>query len=437
MATAPEIFRSSSDGDDWDDRRFDDDSPHRPIRRPIRVGIVARRYYPHGSSETARRAVRLAGHLRDHGCIVRVATPRIRGGGPDDHFVHRDIRVSRVLPPPRSSWTSGRYVRLWTAWLIDSMPDVDVLLCVGGRDEAVAAMDAGSKLGAATVVWPTVMIGESDVAFWPTAVATRRYAGSLRRADRVVAGDETIAAMLVAAGLPNDRVEIIPPIGTDQTDDPSSVSRANRPIARRRLAAVNADLSTDPTTPVVCTDAAMIRGSGLEAFCDSLMAVAAAYPDARFWIIGDGPARSRIYNKLRGDGLGGVVAMPGTFQESVDVLAAADVFVHLASHPGTGWLGDAVSAGCRLVVRRTPDNEQAFRGGNPIDPPVQWADNNAPSVKSAIKSSLADWSRSTVDLDRSGGSGGFIESLGGPGSDPPGNWPALVRRLVHQRIASS
>jgi glycosyltransferase involved in cell wall biosynthesis len=55
--------------------------------------------------------------------------------------------------------------------------------------------------------------------------------------------------------------------------------------------------------------------------------VAREFPQARLWLIGDGPQRDHLYRLVRRSELIGQVLLPGTFDSVEDVLQAADLLV--------------------------------------------------------------------------------------------------------------
>lgn len=284
--------------------------------------------------------------------------------------------------------------------------DVDVIVAVGARDESIAAVDAAKSLATPVVVWPTMTFFESDIGHWRASSSTRRYVSTLRRADLFVADDSFERRMLVGEGIIDQRIEIMPTIWPSKLDA-NLASDLDRVAARKTLAAVNADLYADADQPVVMTTAAMVRGGPIEPFCQSLLPVAAALPNAKFWIIGDGPARSRLHSQLRGDGLRSVVAMPGTFNFADDICAAADIYVHLDSQPSAGWWHHSILAGLHQIVRRTEQNEAFLKSLIPqTRPSVTWCEADPVSIKAAMKDAIktmtlsADWPPTTNKLLR-------------------------------------
>lgn len=362
--------------------------------------MVARRYWPHGTSDAAIAAMRLATHLSQNGVKLRVLTPKIRGGGQSAVLTHRAIKVHRLGATPRSQWTAGRYIRQWTASIVQHCQDVDAILCVGARDEAAAAVDAGVSMNLPTVVWPTMTIAESDIAHWRNHSSIRRYVGTFRKSAALIANDSVDRRMLVAEGIDQQRIETTATLWPTRVQDHVHVD-LNRTDARRTLANVNTDLHADQDQVVVMTTAAMVRGGPIESFCKSLLPVSAVYPRAKFWMIGDGPARGRLYNQIRGDGLRSIIAMPGTFNFAADVCAAADIFLHIDPQPWAGWWLDAIVAGMHQIVRKTDRNETFFQSIPPsMRPPVTWCDNDPVSIKSAIKQTIESIGSDPAALNR-------------------------------------
>lgn len=377
-----------------------------PVRRcRSRVTVVSPAYWPQGggSHPAADIATATAQMLTDAGASVRVVAPRTSA------HMHTSLRrlgvdVRRPMQPPRSQWASRRYGRSLTQWLIENVSDADVILAIGIGEESRAASDAADRIGVPFWFRPGGgSDGECPADLRPGLV---RGGGSMRRWSAAAAADGWIVGTAAerrdwtARGVPPASLNVWPwPVRRIPSERPV---RIDRPRARHTLGTANADLRTDDDTPVVATATRLARGTGIDDVVEAMTAVLSHRPDVRFWMIGDGPSRSRIYGRLRGDGYRQHVAMPGSWPSAHEVWAACDVYVHVDPIPGP-TLADVVAAGCPVVSLDTAANREFMaatfgdgcRGSNatagespvrePVGTPVQWTVGDPPSIRRGVR----------------------------------------------------
>ena len=83
--------------------------------------------------------------------------------------------------------------------------------------------------------------------------------------------------------------------------------------------------------------------------------VAARYPEARLWLLGEGYCRRAIQDQIEGRCLAGKVLLAGTFDRVDEVLAAADLFLLPAATGGVPIaLLEAMAAGLPIVTLDCP-----------------------------------------------------------------------------------
>lgn len=361
-----------------------------------RVAMVARRFWPHAGSDTSALATRLAVDLAQSGYSVRVVAPHHRREKPG-HFTYRGVDVRRPMSPPRSEWVSGRYARQWAHWLQQHAGDADVIVAVGAREEAVAAISAAKKMQVPLLLAPITEGPENDSVAWGQGAAARRYLQTFGKADRIVVGDPSSVRMLVSQGIASERiVAIAPGIRSISGDAPQGVpageerrSTSKRGTARRVLGAVNLDLAADVDVPVVLCDSGMVRGGPIECLVESAMPLVRSFPTLRLWMVGDGPSRSRLYDRLRGDGVRQSIAMPGSFCDAEDLMSAADVFVHLLPSPEFGGITRALAQRRVIACVDTQANRQWFARASNTDG-IGWFDLNPESLLKTLRELIRD-----------------------------------------------
>ena len=142
----------------------------------------------------------------------------------------------------------------------------------------------------------------------------RRRALVYRLADRVLTTGEAIRAIVIAAGVPAERVVSVP-AGVDTARFHPGVSGKT---VRDELGL------TGPAVGLV----ANIRGSkGHNDFLDAALVVRRRLPAARFLIVGDGVGFDDVRRRVHDLGLTSHVVMTGFRRDVPEVMAALDVLV--------------------------------------------------------------------------------------------------------------
>ena len=121
--------------------------------KPLRVAMIAQRFWPRvGSTET--RSAQLACELVDRGAEVTVVTARWHAEWPAEIYFH-GLPVVRLDPPPTGCWRAWRWMRALARWLKRNEDHFDVVLVWGLMGEAQTAIEA---IGARV---PIVLVPES------------------------------------------------------------------------------------------------------------------------------------------------------------------------------------------------------------------------------------------------------------------------------------
>ena len=264
----------------------------------------------------------------------------------------------------------GRYVRHLTQWLQERGAAYDALYCDAIREEAMAVVEAGRRLRLPTVLQLGGWGDNSDTAWWPTSRASRRVLRFARLADRVIVNSAASHRALLSEGIDASQLVRIDrgfAAGGGRTADA-------RAAARRALVTANGDLATATDTPVIVCVGRMTAAAGMNQLAENVRFLVQRFPDLRVWFLGDGPHRETLYSNLRGDGVRASIAMPGSFVDLQDVLAAADLYVQ-TDHDGLdSFLPAAVSAELPVVMLDDTTTRDAVHisRGSPLEAHVSW-----------------------------------------------------------------
>ncbi|QDT04786.1 hypothetical protein K227x_31830 [Rubripirellula lacrimiformis] len=362
------------------------------MNRSVRVLLIGRHFWPHGSFDSAGYMVELATGLHRHGVQVQVCTPRYAATWPET-FSLREVSVHRPAAAPKSDWSIGRYTRQLTQWLRQNAASFDVMYVDSIREEAVAAIEAARSTGCPTVLRYAGWGKQSDATYWNTTRSGRRCGSIGKMADAVIAKSAPCSRALLADRYSADRIVRIGPGFTAGAQRTAAV----RKEARSSLAAANSDLYADPDAPIAICTAAMTRDTGLTDLVRATRHLVDRYPNLRVWFIGDGPYRDWIYDQLRGDGIRASIAMPGSFCEYDDLYAAADLYLQTDDSGLDHFLPKAVSAELPIVAVRSeavssllaPPISAATQSEKPQDW-VRWIDDPVPTAFLAAISKVLD-----------------------------------------------
>ncbi len=154
---------------------------------------------------------------------------------------------------------------------------------------------------------------------WETRSRTMALANrvSLHMADRVIAVGETVARMLrVHAAVPESRIALIHN-GVD----------TNRFRPEKDRAYAESTLALPPRGPVIGVIAGLRPEKGHEVLLEAMPLVLRAVGEARLLVVGDGPLRERITQKIARGGLSDCVTLAGSRDDVDRIIPACDVVV--------------------------------------------------------------------------------------------------------------
>ncbi len=325
-----------------------------------RVLFLTESYVPIlGGGELHIRA--LATRLAASGTPCTVVTRRSEAAWPAEE-VEAGVRVLRVAPPGPAR--SGKYLMIPAAMaaLARERGTYDLVVVRGTRVLGLPALVAGRLMGKAVVLQAEIN-GEmsGDALTWGTPLdrpwprrAIRALVAArnllLRDADAFVAMSRLIRDEFVAAGLPSDRVPLMPH-GVDTT--------RFRPATAIEKAALRARLALAPDAVVVAYTGRLLRGKGLEALLAAFARLAEEFPAAHLLLVGSGAGQAlSVEDALRADvarrGLGTRVTFAGRVDAVEDMLRAADVFAFPSVFEALGIsLIEAAACGLACVGSRT------------------------------------------------------------------------------------
>lgn len=324
---------------------------------PLRLVLISRRFWPlvdRGASVMANLASELVVRAAD----VTLLTARWQSGWPPEVTV-RDVPVVRVARPPGRWRDTNRYMRSIARWLRRNRGRFD-LVCVSRlRCEAYAALKAvGREV-------PVVLRAESagrlgDCVWQLEASGGRRIKQECMKAGALVGPSRAIERELIAAGYPRDRVHYLP----NGVPTAPAGSRARKAAARAALVGANPSLRMADGAPLAVSIGRLDEAKELGYLVAAWQKVVAVHPDARLWLVGEGPHRKRLEDQIVDLDLLGRVFLAGMYDSVEELLAAADLFVLPSREEGPSLaLLEAMGAGLPVVTTDVAGNRELVTDG--------------------------------------------------------------------------
>jgi glycosyltransferase involved in cell wall biosynthesis len=141
-----------------------------------------------------------------------------------------------------------------------------------------------------------------------------------RRQSHLLAVSGAVRDDLIAQGIPGDRITVL-----------WNALDASEFVPTRDSLAVRAEFGASAATPVIGTFGHLSVKKGHRELFAAIPRVLKSFPDAQFWIIGQGDLRAELETTARAGGFSESVRLAGYRRDAADVLNALDVFC-LPSH---------------------------------------------------------------------------------------------------------
>jgi len=294
----------------------------REVRPSPRIVMIARRFWPLvGGAETQTSL--LAREFRRRGFPTTILTARWHSSWPEQ-IEHHGVRVVRLSQPGVRFVGTWRYMHAVTRWLSEHCGEYDLVYVSALRHGAFAALDR-TALGEAPIILRTDGVGESgDVAWFKSIPLGERFAGRCRTADAVIAPSREVERELLQHGFARERVHVVPN-GVPIPERRSSAS--DRARARTALGETDERLALPHDAALALFAGGLEPSKNLPLLLLAWQAVQRRYPQARLWLVGEGPVRQELSKRIEELGLEPSVTLTGPFDDVEELLTAADLFV--------------------------------------------------------------------------------------------------------------
>ncbi len=315
--------------------------------KPLNLLIVTRRFWPHSGltelalSELAQNFVR-AGHR------VTVATFKWERNWPVSVTLN-NVNIVRFSRPVTGPWTSFRYSRALSRHF--ARHDYDAVVVSGMGQEAMAATTGLDETTPVFVYLDDSFVGVSGAIH-------RKHIEVCLAADGVITTSSAVKQLV-------KNIEFMPatklvhpglPIFDDRT--------SNRVAVRAALSKAHPVVRLDENQKLVVSATRMRTQDGLLSLVEAWPRVLKTFPNAKLWLIGEGPNTNRVWQRVIELDLAYSVLFPGYFDHLNEIFVAADLYVHTATadHSADG-LVRAQSVGLASLAVRNRVTSQLIEDG--------------------------------------------------------------------------
>lgn len=323
-----------------------------------RVVIITRRFWPLvGGAEIM--AARLASGLHARGAPTTILTARWQRDWPAE-IEHHGVRVVRLPNPQTRCWGTWRYMQALAHWLRTNRSRFDLAYVSMLKHDAYAAVTA-----ARTAQFPVVLRAEGagltgDCHWQLDATCGARIKRRCQRAEAFVAPSPAIERELIVSGYARARIHYLP----NGVAIPDARDAASRARVRADLAEADASLAIGEEAPLAVYTGRLHAMKGLDFLIRAWPKVLERIPNARLWLVGDGPYRAELNDLIGQLGLWGFVYLAGPFDDVEEFLRAADVFVLPSLEEGMSLaLLEAMAMGLPVIASAIPANEAIVEQG--------------------------------------------------------------------------
>jgi glycosyltransferase involved in cell wall biosynthesis len=342
--------------------------------RPLKLALVTRRYPPLiGGAEKVLSY--LAGALAAEGADVTVLTSRVPGLElasreevaitPSKNAMLKGrispgrLIVVRLATSQLRFWGTWRYMRNLNRWFQENPVDLAYVSML--KHDAYSTVGAGERLGFPVVLRPEGAGATGDVA-WQLWGNFGRTIG--RRCGRA-------AAFVAISQAIDHELQDACHSGTMRSSR-SGGTNHRAPAALRIVAIPNGvpvpELAWQRRPDWTAAPRAIFVGrlapeKGLDTLVDAWSRVRATHPKARLILIGEGPQRLALEERIKALGMapgpGQAVEMPGAMADPSEALRQADLFVLPSREEGMSIaLLEAMALGIPLIASSIPGNRR-------------------------------------------------------------------------------
>lgn len=319
----------------------------------MRVVLVTRRFWPLvGESQTLLS--HLSAEFLQHGVQPTIVTAQWNRDWPTE-LSYREVPLVRLSHPGRGVWGRTRYLRTLSRWLADRQRDID-LVCVSGlKREAYTVLGVAKRSSTPVVLRSTEVAARGDCYWQNSARGGAKIRRRCQTADAIIASNQTTESELLESGYTRSQVHRI----AEGVSLPAMPNAEARVAARLALTDAHQVLAVAEHSPLVVYAGPLHADKGLQDLLAAWPSITKRWPNARLWLIGQGPQLDDLWDTIKHRDMAHQVILTGSFDHMDDVLQAADLFVMPSHSEGMSVsLLEAMATGLRIVATDVPGNRE-------------------------------------------------------------------------------
>ena len=327
----------------------------RSSQTSLSIKILSRYFWPYSGARELGVAD-LACRLAEFGHEVDLLTVAWNKDWPSE-FRYQSVNVKRLVRPGHGPWGSYRYLKQLGRTVTQGTTDL-VIVC-GMGEELVTA----HRTVAAEVPY-LVRLDEHSLGIDEDgrSIAQRDFQALTDAKTILVESSWTRDRLLADNRLDAQQVRI----AADGIDFDRSPQRdwSRQAAARHVLSQAHPMLHLLPGQPLAVSAAPANGDRGWLDLVEAWQRVTRRYPNAKFWILSDGPRSRKIWDAIVDRQLVESMIMLGQLDELDDLFDAADLYVHPLRKPVvSSMLLRAMGAGLPALVVQSPEFDFQFEDG--------------------------------------------------------------------------
>lgn len=215
----------------------------------------------------------------------------------------------------------------------------------------------------------TIITGVRSVPNDPSIIRSIVDRATIPLSDRIVSNSEAGAEFIVDRGADPDQVEVVYN-GRDQSEYSTATTSPD----------LRSQLNIPSEAPVVGTVGRLIERKGHYDLLEAWPAVIEEHSSAYLLIVGDGPEREALLDRVKDHGVANSVYLLGYRDDVPELLDLMDVFVFPSHFEGSpGALLEAMAAGLPIVTTPVDGNSELVKHGKtglyaPTEAPIALAE---------------------------------------------------------------
>ena len=319
-----------------------------------RLLIVARRFWPL-CDESCHRLVHWSSILQRQGFEVTILTGRWHVSWPAETDC-REVRVVRLLPAPKTSWTETLFLRNIATWIVKHRLEFDAIYVDESRS-LLHQIGSSSVRGNVPLISRFAGVHQTLASGMHALSIITQSVDACRKASIVVAPNPMAHRQLQSSGIPADRIARIP--------DVASVIIHRESEARKRAATALRQLNQDLALPLDMKLLLYIGDLDQRANLQAVVRAAIAQLDRnrrfRFWLVGDGRDLRGLYDLVKDSSYHHDIQFHSPFDCLDELFQVSDAIICPEAGAGDEFiLPTAIAAGIPIIALESSSYRSAM-----------------------------------------------------------------------------